>query len=390
MFWTLAIFLTVLAAATLASPFLRGFRPLPSRAGHDVEVYGAQLRELQGDLRRGVLPSEEAASAKAEIGRRLLRAAAERDGAAGPERPSASGRLASVGAVVAIVAACAAAIPFYERIGKPGEADRPLAARLSSDPANMDMRTLVAAAEARLRADPDDGRGWEAVLPVYLRLGRGADAVKAADNAIRLLGSTADRQAMKGEAQVQVASGTVTDEADNTFRRAIELDPANGPARFYLALGLSQRERYAEAVPAWQTIVDAGPADAPWIGPARNALEEARVKTGAKEQPPVASAAPQSGPDAGEMAAAAELSPADRVAMVQGMVSQLAERLKSAPNDPDGWKRLIRSYSVLGDAAKAGEAYASARAIFADGSSERRSLDEFAASLGLGERKATQ
>ena len=34
--------------------------------------------------------------------------------------------------------------------------------------------------------------------------------------------------------------------------------------------------------------------------------------------------------------------------MIEGMVSQLAARLKEQPNDVEGWLRLIRSYAVLG------------------------------------------
>jgi cytochrome c-type biogenesis protein CcmH len=390
LFWTLAISLTILAAATLAVPLFKGFRPLPSRAGRDVEVYGAQLRELQGDLRRGTLPRGEADAAKAEIGRRLLKAATERDDASRSARSGAGSRTASFAAVALLVAVFAGALPFYERLGSPGEPDRPLAARLSADLGNGDIRALIAQAEARLRDDPNDGRGWEALLPVYLRTGRAADAVRAADNAIRLLGPTADRQAMKGEAEVQAASGAVSGGAESAFRAALDLDPANGPARFYLALRLTQRGRLAEAVPAWEAIVDAGPPDAPWMEAARIALAEARKKADRTPVPPIPAAGPRAGPGPDQVAAAAGLSPADRAAMVQGMVSQLAERLKSAPNDAEGWMRLMRSYSVLGQRNEAREAYANARAVFADGSSERRSIDDFAASLGLGDGKAVR
>ena len=46
--------------------------------------------------------------------------------------------------------------------------------------------------------------------------------------------------------------------------------------------------------------------------------------------------------------AAANMPPADRLAMIEGMVAQLAERLEGAPDDPEGWARLVRSYMVLG------------------------------------------
>ena len=50
------------------------------------------------------------------------------------------------------------------------------------------------------------------------------------------------------------------------------------------------------------------------------------------------------------------MGPADRIAMIEGMVSGLAEKLKSDPNNVEGWLRLIRSYSVLGRPDAAAEA----------------------------------
>ena len=58
----------------------------------------------------------------------------------------------------------------------------------------------MAQVEAHLEKNPDDGRGWEVVAPVYLRLGRFEDAVKARRNALRFNGANADREADLGEA----------------------------------------------------------------------------------------------------------------------------------------------------------------------------------------------
>jgi cytochrome c-type biogenesis protein CcmH len=49
---------------------------------------------------------------------------------------------------------------------------------------------------------------------------------------------------------------------------------------------------------------------------------------------------------------------------IQAMVAGLAERLKQSPDDPAGWQRLIRSYTVLKDQAGLNKALADARAYF--------------------------
>ncbi|MEM7547098.1 MAG: c-type cytochrome biogenesis protein CcmI [Pseudomonadota bacterium] len=81
-------------------------------------------------------------------------------------------------------------------------------------------------------------------------------------------------------------------------------------------------------------------------------------------QPPRPSPAP--GPDADDIAAAAEMAPDERTAMVQSMVARLQERLYEQGGTPEDWLRLISSFSVLGQSEGASAAYARARRDFAD------------------------
>jgi cytochrome c-type biogenesis protein CcmH len=53
-------------------------------------------------------------------------------------------------------------------------------------------------------------------------------------------------------------------------------------------------------------------------------------------------------------------------AAIRGMVAGLAARLEAAPDDPEGWARLVRAYGVLGDAEAQGRALARAQALFRD------------------------
>jgi len=66
------------------------------------------------------------------------------------------------------------------------------------------------------------------------------------------------------------------------------------------------------------------------------------------------------------------------------MVDRLAARLHADGSDVDGWLRLMRSYMVLGETAKARAAAADARnALKADPDKLRR-LDDGAKELGVG------
>ena len=57
------------------------------------------------------------------------------------------------------------------------------------------------------------------------------------------------------------------------------------------------------------------------------------------------------------MAAAAQMSPADRDKMIGGMIAQLAAKMAANPNDLDGWMRLGRAYAVQDQPDKALDAY---------------------------------
>ena len=71
--------------------------------------------------------------------------------------------------------------------------------------------------------------------------------------------------------------------------------------------------------------------------------------------------------------------------MIEGMVAGLDERLRQNPNDAEGWRKLIRSYVVLGKADDARAALQRARTALAGDPAALRGVTEFAAGLGVDE-----
>jgi cytochrome c-type biogenesis protein CcmH len=69
--------------------------------------------------------------------------------------------------------------------------------------------------------------------------------------------------------------------------------------------------------------------------------------------------------------------------MIRGMVSRLADRLKTEGNDIDGWLRLVRAYMVLGDREKALAAATDARRALASDPENVRRIDDLVKGLGL-------
>jgi cytochrome c-type biogenesis protein CcmH len=374
LFWVIAAILTLGASLAVLLPLAASSKSASSSGDHDLEVYRDQLSELDRDAARGLIQPAEAAEARAEIARRILRL--DNAGAAGKASVRQASVTARLVATAAVLVVPLVSWGLYSQLGSPDLPSQPLSERLAKNPADSSVDELVARAEAHLAANPSDGRGWDVLAPVYLRMQRFADAAAAYRNAIRLDGDSATRQAGLGEAIASAAGGIVSADAQDAFEAALKLDPANAKASFYLAVALAQEGRGKEAVAAWQAMLGRLPPDSPW----RGAVEQALAKSGSPE---IASGGATNGPDAGDVDAASAMSPADREAMINTMVAGLDDKLRQNPRDVEGWMRLVRSYVVLGKADQARDALSRAIAVFGADSDEAKKFTAFAASLGL-------
>jgi cytochrome c-type biogenesis protein CcmH len=343
------------------------------RSGSEVAVYRDQLAEIERDRAAGLIGESEAVGARVEVSRRLIAAA---DAQPGPpsSASSATWRRRAV-ALVALVVLPFGAAAFYLALGSPSLPDQPLAPRLAASRSDPSVDTLIAQVEEHLSRRPEDGRGWEVIAPVYLRLGRFDDAVKARRNALRLNGATGEREAALGEALVFAANGVVTAEAKAAFERAIALDANRVEARYFLGLAAEQDGDYSQAAATWRALLEAAPPDAPWIDVLRGAL--ARVNPGG------ATGSPRIDPSDEQVTASRQLGPEQRKAMIEGMVERLSERLHRDGADVDGWLRLVRSYLVLGQPEKARAAVIDARRALAGDAIKLRRLDDLLRGLGL-------
>lgn len=371
LFWVIAAILTLGASLAVLLPLAGGTKGASAAGDHDLEVYRDQLSELDRDMARGLIQPGEAEEARTEIGRRILRLGSSSQAGTDAPRPSRSARLV---ATVAVLAVPLVSWGLYGELGSPDLPSQPLAERLAKNPADSSVDELIARAEAHLAANPSDGKGWDVLAPVYLRLQRYTDAVTAYRNAIRLDGDSAVRQAGLGEAIANAAGGIVSADAQNAFEAALKLDPANAKANFYLAMGLAQEGKKEEATAAWQKMLGQLAPDSPWRSAVQQALADTAEATAGK---------PTAGPDADQVEAAQQMSPQDRQAMIETMVAGLDDRLKQNPRDEEGWMRLIRSYVVLGKADEARDALGRAVAAFGADSEQAKKFTAFAASLGV-------
>ena len=371
--WLILAAMTAAAVSAVLWPLSRNAGSARS-GGDDMAVYRDQLDEIERDRAAGLIAETEAGAARVEISRRLLAAADAAKAAPSDFNAIAAARRRRAVAVASLLTLPIVAGGLYLWHGSPELASEQAVAQ----PAQQSVESLVAQVETHLKRNPEDGRGWEILAPVYMRVGRYSDSVTAWRNTLQLLGESAERDANLGEALTAEANSVVTAEAKAAFARAATLDPTLVTARYYLGLAAEQDGQREKAAKIWRDLIAEAPAGAFWVSDVRNAL--ARVES---------NSAPPPGPSAAQMAAAADQPPEQQAAMIHSMIDRLAARLKQDGSDVDGWVRLVRSYKVLGEPDKTRAAIADAEQALAGDPGKLQQLNAALKELDAGNAAAT-
>lgn len=368
MLWSVLAIMTGAAIFAVLWPLSRRNR-IVSTDGN-LAIYRDQIEEVGRDLQAGLIGAVEAEAARLEISRRML-AAADANAAQASETGQSSLRRRRIVALVALVALPIFAGGLYLSLGSPQQPGAPLSSRAQAPMERRSIESMVAQIEAHLERNPTEGQGWEVLAPVYMRLGRFEDAVKARRNALQHLGATAARESDLGEALTGAANGIVTADARAAFERAAGLDAGDLKAQYFLGLAAEQDGKVSEAARIWTALLARIPEQAAY----RPLIEQslARIKPDS----------PQAGPGAADIAAAESLPPEQRAEMVRAMVARLAARLKQDGSDTESWLRLVRAYMVLGEPGKAREAASDARKAAGTDREKQRRLDEAFKGLGI-------
>lgn len=351
-----------IAAAALSAAagwlMLRGARAASVRAvGEDpaLAVHRRQLAEIDDLAARDLLPESEVRAARAEAGRRLLVAAET----ARPAPAPASGRRLALAAAMLVPLL---ALGLYVATGSPGAPDQSFARRLAewrrADPATLDPPRMAALMRMIVKQRPTDPEAFKNLALAELASGDAMAASAALRRAVAIAPRRADLWAALGETFMAEGEGDIGVDARAAFNEALRLDPASLSARYFLARADIADGKVGQGLAGWRALLATLPAD----DPSRAALSAEIAAVTAAGGLPQARTAPVQ-PDA---------------AAIRGMVEGLAARLDKTPDDPQGWIRLVRAWSVLGETAKRDAALARARALYKGRSDILKALDEAA------------
>ncbi|MGQ0566857.1 MAG: c-type cytochrome biogenesis protein CcmI [Gemmobacter sp.] len=397
-FWLAAGVLALAVAGLLVAAALArgGSGPAAGAAGR---VHASQLREIERDARRGLIAPDEALRLRAEVARRLIEA--ERTGA-GPARATRGpGGLA---AGLAGAAVLGGAVLLYADLGAPGYPDLPMAARLAEAEALRAARLPQAEAEAaappaparqvdaeflalmdtlraRVAERPDDLQGHFLLVQNEARLGRHAAAARAQGEVIRIKGAyvAPEDHVLLARMMIAAAGGAISPEAEAALEAALRINPDQDEALFLAGLSHLRLGRPDLGFAAWSRLIATAPGGSPWLAEATARIGEVAAAAGVDYALP----ADLGGPSAADIAAAAEMTPEARDAMVGDMVEGLAARLASEGGPASDWARLVTALAILGDTDRARAVAAEAEGVFAGRAEDLAAVRAAAEAAGL-------
>lgn len=389
-FWAVAVALAAVVAYVLIAALRQV--PAPSNSGEaDMVVYRDQLAEIERDLARGTIGPAEADRLRAEVGKRVIDA----------DKVRLTGRAATgrtpTAAIVAVIVAVVVpgGVAAYWGLGAPGYPDMALEPRLAalddgirarpSQEAELATqgRTRDTTLDATLATDlaaMTDLDALRARFQQHFEAGEMQQAVRVQERLLALQGDTAgsNDHANLALALVAEAQGYVSPEAEAQLVDALRRDMENELARYLVGEMFLQGGRFDKAFQFWRPLAEGGDPAAPWTGSIRERIGQVAELAGVNYALPAGA-----GPTAGDVAAAAEMTPEERQAMIEGMVAQLSDRLATEGGDVEDWNRLIRSLAILERLPEAQKIYDEAKERFQGRPAELSFLRLAAVETGL-------
>ena len=265
---------------------------------------------------------------------------------------------------------------YWFGLGSPSLPSQPLSQRASE--INLEARQAegqlaekqqaFAAAKDATMGTPENIGNWLELALAAAELGRVEEELNALRTALSLTDEDNGIKSMLAEALTRSADGQVIPEARQLIAKILAENGGEPRALFLSGLAAMEDGAYNRAVDNWRYLIEISPKDAPGASVVRENLTEAAERAGialeaagiALEEDSGTSPLPALSQES--LSAAAEMSEAERLEMIEGMVANLRQRLDENPKDSEGWQRLARAYRVLNRPEEALEALGRASA----------------------------
>jgi cytochrome c-type biogenesis protein CcmH len=263
-FWIIAALMILLALWFILPALLQKPNDTEEvqRREANVFVYRDQNRELEADLKNGLIGEEQYKAEKAELERRLL------EDVPATETSAASTKSSNTFAYSVALFIPIGAIVFYLIVGNPkglnpatapatvpnagSEQPGPMAqGQMSQEQVAANVDKLA----ARLKQNPNDPQGWTMLGRSYMMLERFSDAASAYEKLTALSANDADAWADYAEALALANGQNLAGKPTEAINRALQINAKHQKALDLSGSAAYQAGDYNKAIEQWQKLL---------------------------------------------------------------------------------------------------------------------------------------
>jgi cytochrome c-type biogenesis protein CcmH len=259
LFWLIAFVLALGVLVALVWPLMRQRKSeAPGDEAAATAVFRDHKRQLDAEVAAGTLSTADRDTAEAELVARFGSELAVRP--AEIAKPYERSRWIAAIVLVGVVPASAAL--FYAFLGNPAAINPPVpaapAAHAEGGITDAQIVAMIERLAEKMKANPEDGKGWYLLGRSYLKLGRYANSAAAFAEAAKRLPESADLLLDQAEAmalaQDQGSLDHIGARPAELVKRALALDPDHPKAIAMSAAIMAQRGDFDGAIAQYQRL----------------------------------------------------------------------------------------------------------------------------------------
>jgi cytochrome c-type biogenesis protein CcmH len=233
----------------------------------NVLIYQDQFKEMDSDLKNGLVSHEQYQQDKEELERRLLDDVntAHSDSTAATMTRGIRKLAYGVGLAIPI-----GVVAFYMFVGNPQGLNPTMATQMagpqssrpqSSGPmSDQQISANVEKLAKKLEQNPNDAQGWLMLARSYVSMEKFADAAAAFEHVTSLTPNDASAWADYAEASAMANGQRLAGKPTDAINRALQLDPKSQKALDLAGSAAYQAGDYKRAIDYWQKLLNQLPA----------------------------------------------------------------------------------------------------------------------------------
>jgi cytochrome c-type biogenesis protein CcmH len=253
LFWLFAFVLALAVLVALVWPLLRQRRSdAPGDEAAATAVFRDHKRQLDEEVASGTLSTADRDAAESELVARFGSELA----AAPAETVVASERSRWIAAMVLVALVPASAALVYVYLGNPSAINAPPAPAATAESTITDPQivAMVDRLAEKMKANPEDGKGWVLLGRSYLKMGRYDDSAAAFAEAAKHMPESAGLLTDQAEAVAMAQGQRLAGRPAELLKRALVLEPEYPKAMAMSAAAASERGDYATAIALWKKL----------------------------------------------------------------------------------------------------------------------------------------